>query len=100
MITILEDQDFDELISNDLVLVDFYADWCGPCQMLGPILEELNNINIIKVDIDKFDELTHSYGVMSVPTLIFFKNGAEIRKEIGYHSKEELETIIKTLKEE
>ena len=69
---------FNELI-KDKVLVDFYAEWCGPCKMLAPNLEKLD-YNILKVDVDKFQDLAISYGVMSVPTLILFKGGKEINK--------------------
>lgn len=95
----LNDQNFDELVNNDLVLVDFYATWCGPCRMLAPILDEvLNEVNItlIKVDVDKNEEISKKYGIMSIPTMILFKNGNIIEKRVGITSKEE---IIKWIKE-
>lgn len=83
-------EDFDKEISEDII-VDFYADWCGPCKMLGPVLEE-TNFNVLKVNVDDFQELAIKYGVMSIPTLIRFKNGEEVKKVIGFRTKEELES--------
>ena len=93
MIRHLENKEqFNELI-KDKVLVDFYADWCGPCKMLAPNLEKLD-YNILKVDVDKFQNLAISYGVMSVPTLILFKGGKEINKSIGYLDIDELKEMV------
>ena len=86
-------EEFNEEIKGE-VLVDFYADWCGPCKMLAPILEEID-MNILKVNVDQFQELALKYGVMSIPTLIKFKNGEEIKKTIGFKTKEELESEFK-----
>ena len=95
MIKYLENvDDFDKII-NEKVLVDFYADWCGPCRMLGPILEELDNIQILKVNVDSFHEIANKYGVMSIPTLILFKDGKEVSKMIGLRSKSDIEEMIK-----
>ena len=98
MIKYLENPNLEDEIKDGLTLVDFYADWCGPCQMLTPILEELKDINIIKIDIEKFPDLANSYAVMSIPTLIFFKDGKEVKKEIGFRNKEEIEEIINSVK--
>ena len=66
---------FKELINDELVIVDFFATWCGPCRMLGTVLEEIkNNYKIVKVDVDECSEIAKEFGVMSVPTLIKFKN--------------------------
>ena len=93
MIRHLENKEqFNELI-KDKVLVDFYAEWCGPCKMLAPNLEKLD-YNILKVDVDKFQDLAISYGVMSVPTLILFKGGKEINKSIGYLDFDELKEMV------
>lgn len=93
MIKHLENKEqFNELI-KDKVLVDFYAEWCGPCKMLAPNLEKLD-YNILKVDVDKFQDLAISYGVMSVPTLILFKGGKEINKSIGYLDIDELKEMV------
>ena len=93
MIRHLENKEqFNELI-KDKVLVDFYAEWCGPCKMLAPNLEKLD-YNILKVDVDKFQDLAISDGVMSVPTLILFKGGKEINKSIGYLDIDELKEMV------
>ena len=91
---ILENEnEFDGLISSELTIVDFYANWCTPCKMIAPILEELD-VKVVKVDVDTFNGIATKYGVMSIPTLIFFKDGEMLAKEIGFRSKEELETLI------
>ena len=88
------ENNFNELISNGEVLVDFFATWCGPCRMLGPVLEEVSNdrvgVKIVKIDVDECPNLARSFGVMSVPTLILFKDGKEVSKENGFIPKEEL----------
>ena len=89
------ENEFDEIINNK-ILVDFYADWCGPCKMLGSILEEINDIDILKVNVDLYPDIAKKYGVMSIPTLILFDNKNEINKLIGLHDKNE---IIKFIKE-
>lgn len=95
MVKYLENEnEFNEAIKNR-VLVDFYADWCGPCKKLGPILEELDDILVLKVNVDLFDNLSRSYGIMSIPTIILFENGNEIRKSIGFKSLAEIKEFIK-----
>jgi thioredoxin 1 len=95
MIKYLEkEEDFNNLIQNK-ILVDFYADWCGPCKRLGAILEEINGIDILKVNVDLFQNISNKYGVMSIPTLIIFDKGNEIKKSIGFKTKEELFEFIK-----
>ena len=76
----LSNENFDELIKGKTILVDFYADWCGPCRMLAPVLEEAStkfDTEIIKVNVDEHEEIAKKYGVMSIPTLIVFENGTE-----------------------
>ncbi len=95
MIKYLEkEEDFNNLIQNR-VLVDFYADWCGPCKRLGAILEEINDIDILKVNVDLFQNISNKYGVMSIPTIIIFDKGNEIKKSIGFKTKNELLEFIK-----
>lgn len=92
-----EKENLKDLVKNGIYIVDFYAEWCGPCKMLALDLEELENVNIIKVDIDKHMDLTREYGVMSVPTLLYVKDGVIKNKTIGYISKEEIEENLKAI---
>ena len=90
----LENQNFKELI-KEKVLVDFYANWCGPCKMLTPELERAtSNIKVIKVDVDEFETLAREYGVMSIPTLILFENGKEVKRTIGFMDKDKIEKFV------
>lgn len=96
----LSEENFEaEVINSDKpVLVDFWAAWCGPCQMLGPVIEELagevSDVKICKLDVDANNELAVKYGVMSIPTLILFKNGEVADKSIGLVSKKEIMELI------
>ena len=84
------------LKSDKPVLVDFYADWCGPCRMLGPVLEELSNeYNIYKVNVDNEEELARKYGIMSIPCVISFKDGNEHKRSVGLVDKETLLELLK-----
>ena len=95
MIKYLEkEEDFNNIIQNR-VLVDFYADWCGPCKRLGTILEEIDTIDVLKVNVDLFQNISNKYGVMSIPTIIIFDKGNEIKKSIGFKTKNELLEFIK-----
>ena len=89
-----------ELKNNEVVLVDFYADWCGPCKALAPILEEIDNdrekVKIVKINIDRNPDIAKRFGIMSIPTLIVFKNGKEIKKNIGLCSKEFILEMIQS----
>lgn len=95
MVKYLENEsEFDELIKGR-VLIDFYADWCGPCKRLMPILEDIKDIDILKVNVDSFGDLSRSFGIMSIPTLILFDNKKEIKKSIGFKTREEILDMIK-----
>lgn len=89
-----------EVLKSDIpVLVDFYADWCGPCKLMAPVVEQLaseyeGKIKVGKVNIDESAELAMKYGVMSIPTLIVFGKGQVIRKEVGVQTKA---TIVKAI---
>ena len=82
---------FDDVTKKGDVLVDFFATWCGPCKMLTPELEEIKDkVQIVKVDIDEFSELTKKHGIMSVPTMEIYKDGKLVKKEVGYHSYDDI----------
>lgn len=85
---------FEELTKDGLVLVDFYADWCGPCKMIAPVLEEIDNedqdVNIVKVNVDEQGVLAQRYGVMSIPTLVLFKDGQKVDQLVGFVPKPNL----------
>lgn len=94
MIKYLENN-FDEEIQNKRLLVDFYADWCGPCRMLGNVLENINDIEILKVNVDKFPEIARKYMVMSIPTLLLMDNGKVVKNNVGFMNEDELNEFIK-----
>ncbi len=93
MITI-EDYEFDEFIEKGKVVIDFYADWCGPCQKLGPIFEKLSkeykNIKFGKINIDSAREIAERFDVMSIPCIIFFKDGQEVDRIVGFSGEDYL----------
>ena len=95
----LNQQNFDPITQNNTTLVDFYADWCGPCKMIAPIVhqiaEERSDITVGKVNVDKDGEIALKYNVMSIPTLIVFKNGSEVSRIVGYKPKEAILKIAK-----
>ena len=86
------------LKSNQKVLVDFNADWCGPCQMLKPVLEEFakdrSDLKIASVNVDDEEELAEEYGVSSIPCLVLFKKGKELKRKIGLVSRSDLEKMV------
>lgn len=91
---------FSELIHQDTpVLVDFYADWCGPCKMMGPILKQVKDnlgdrVTIIKIDVDKNQALAAKYQVRGVPTLILFNNGQPVWRQAGVVQKDQIINVI------
>lgn len=90
--------EFNELIKEGTVLVDFFATWCGPCKMLSPVLEELSeesDVLIVKVDVDEAGPLAAQYGIQAVPTLMLFKNGQRVDVRMGYQNKNQLLAFIK-----
>lgn len=84
----------EELVSEGLVLLDFYADWCGPCKMLSPELDvvakNISDIKIYKVNVDNNPEIARKYGVMSIPTLVLYKDGNIVNKRMGYMPSDDL----------
>ena len=101
MIKKIEKEDFEkEVLKNSkMVVVDFFATWCGPCQMLMPVLEEISkerdDFDIIEIDVDKAQDLAMQYDIEAVPTMIIFKNGTAIDRIGGYYAKDELEEELK-----
>jgi len=96
------DQNFDaQVLQNKLpVLVDFWAEWCGPCKMAGPVLDELSEVYkdkllIVKLNVDQNPVNSQKYGIMSIPTTILFKDGKEIDRQVGFSGKEVYETLMK-----
>ena len=99
MATVLTTDNFNESIASGVSLVDFYADWCGPCQAIAPVLDELTTemsgkANIFKVDVDASGELSAQFGVMSIPTMLVFKDGEMVDKTVGAGSKKDIVDLI------
>lgn len=102
---IFTDENFEqEVLNSDMpVLVDFYADWCGPCKILAPVIEELateyeGQVKIGKLNVDEEQNTSKKYKVMSIPTLIFFKDGEEVDKLVGMLSKDQLVEKLESFK--
>lgn len=98
----LTGQNFEQevLLAKELVLVDFWATWCGPCRMLAPVIEEIANkyagkVKVGKVNVDDERELALEYGVSSIPTVMVFQNGEVKETSVGYRPKEEIEQLLK-----
>ncbi|MGN1379136.1 MAG: thioredoxin [Bacilli bacterium] len=92
-----KEEDFYEIIKEGPIIVDFYADWCGPCKMLLPVLDEIDFATILKVNVDEFPNIAKRFGIMSIPTLLFFKNGLEQNREIGYRGLDEIKEAYKLI---
>ncbi|NLL74305.1 MAG: thioredoxin [Erysipelothrix sp.] len=98
---IVKTNEFDDIVKEGVVLVDFYADWCGPCKMIAPILAELSteldgSADIVKVNVDEEGTLAQRFDVMSIPTLILFKDGKPVGRKTGFLPKPELEKFIQS----
>ena len=101
MVEHLNEKDFAEKVenSNNKSLVDFYADWCGPCKMMAPVVEELSDeisgVAFYKVNVDECPDIAKKYGIMSIPTFIVFEDGQPVNKQLGAMPKDTLEQLLK-----
>lgn len=94
-----ENYEEEVLNSKEKVLIDFYADWCGPCKMMAPVVEEVaeelaGKIKVGKVNVDENQDLAMEYGVMSIPTLVVIENGKAVKTLVGFRSKQELKNLL------
>lgn len=98
---VIKEEDFEKEISEGKVIVDFYATWCMPCRMMGQILERmessLQDTKIVKVDVDECEQLSRRFGILSIPTIIFFKNGEMTLKHVGIMQEEEIKEELAKL---
>lgn len=99
VIQIKENEFEEKVLKNErLTLVDFYADWCGPCKMISPIIlefsKEMEDVDFFKINVDNAEDISRKYGVMSIPTLLVFKNGEVIKTSVGMKSKEEIKELL------
>lgn len=99
MIKNLNDQNFEQETSTGVTLTDFWATWCPPCRMQGPIVEKIaeeygDRVKVTKMDVDANEETPMQFGIMSIPTLIVKKDGQVVEKLIGLHSKDQLEQVL------
>ena len=99
MVKHVNKKEFEELVKDGTVVVDFFATWCGPCKMLAPVLEELSeeetSVKFVKVDIDEEELLAEQYQVQAVPTVLVFKDGAIVNKQLGFAPKAVLKNLLK-----
>lgn len=100
MIKITNENFEEEILKSDKpVLIDFYADWCAPCKMLSPIIEQVaeenKEIKVVKINVDDLQDIAIKYEVMSIPTLVVIKNGQEVNRSIGFVSKSQILELVK-----
>lgn len=98
MLVYATNESYKEEVANGVSVVDFYADWCGPCKMIGPILEEISNerndVKIVKVNVDENREISMDNGVRNIPTLLILKDGVEVKRHVGFAPKPALIKMI------
>ena len=99
---LINTEEFNQVVTEKAVLLDLYADWCGPCKMIAPMLDELSakyegQVTFVKVNVDNDPEVAQRFGVMSIPTLITFKDGQKVKQVAGFQPKPMLEKMISEL---
>lgn len=97
---IVNNEEFKQITKEGVTLVDFFATWCGPCRIMAGILEEIakdleGQANVVKVDVDEEEDLARSFGILSIPTLLIFKNGQAVEKHVGIWSREDCVKAVK-----
>ncbi len=102
MLNIKSKEEFYELSKNGALVVDFYADWCGPCRMLSPVMEELasqyeGKATFAKLNVDNVDEIPSLFNIRSIPCVIFIKDGKEVNRIVGFRPRKEFEIAIESL---
>ena len=97
MIKYLSNETLEDALTKEVTIVDFFATWCGPCKMLGMELESMEDVNIIKINIDDHEDIATKHGVMSVPNVEIYKDKKLVKTFIGYKTKEEIEEILKEI---
>jgi len=99
MVKEIKENEFKDVIKEGTVLVDCFATWCGPCRMLSPIVdqvsEEVKNVNFYKLDVDDAENISNEYGIMSIPTLLVFKDGKLVNKSVGLVNADALKELVK-----
>ena len=104
MVKAITDATFETETKEGLVLVDFWATWCGPCRMQAPILEQLSQelsedeLKILKIDVDENPETARAFGIMSIPTLLFKKDGQVVKQVAGVHTADQIKAIVAELR--
>jgi len=94
------ESEFDNFINQDFAVVDFFAVWCGPCRMLAPIIDEVSAISeghVAKLNVDDNSSVAARFGVNSIPTIIYFKNGKAVKTEVGYRNKQAILSTLETI---
>lgn len=95
---VLNTNEFNNAVASGVTVVDFYADWCGPCKMLGPVMEtvaaKITDVNFYKVNVDESEEVAARYGIMSIPAVFLFKDGNVVAKTVGFMPEEDLTSWV------